>query len=63
MESEEKAQQNYSVIYSKDVNFCRCDLISDTKAGHKILITARFGGSMVTYGGMSKQPVTVPVVR
>lgn len=23
----------------------------------------RFGGSMVTYGGMAKQPVTVPVVR
>lgn len=28
-----------------------------------IFMLPRSGGSMVTYGGMAKQPVTVPVVR
>lgn len=28
-----------------------------------VMTLQRFGGSMVTYGGMAKQPVTVPVVR
>ena len=26
-------------------------------------VVVRVGGTMVTYGGMSKQPVTVPVVK
>lgn len=35
----------------------------EQRKANYVYIFFRVGGSMVTYGGMSKQPVTVPVVR
>lgn len=37
----------------KRKDFCQCSLCC---------VLCRTGGTMVTYGGMAKQPVTVPVV-
>lgn len=44
------------------IGFLISTMYSVYKCMNKVSVFLRSGGSMVTYGGMAKQPVTVPVV-